>query len=160
MRINTQNEKTKHKSSTITLIKATAFAIASNQLEAQLYIINILQLIEINFTTIDNFNNIASNLDFSLILEEYHEFIDIFNKKEAYKLPSYRSYDHHISLQEKAILSFDSIYTLIFEELKVLREYINNNLKKQFIHHSQSSYSSSILFIRKIDDILRFYIDY
>ena len=84
----------------------------------------------------------------------------MFSKKEAHKLPPHRSYDHHIPLQEGAIPPFGSIYTLTPEELKALREYVDNNLKKQFIRHSQSSCSSPILFTRKADGILRLCVDY
>ena len=120
IRINIQNEKIKYKSFIIIFIKMIIFIIISNQFKAQLYIINILQFIEINFIVINNFNNIISDSDFSLILEEYHEFANIFNKKKVYKLFLYQLYNHHISLQEKIIPSFNLIYTLISEKLKVL----------------------------------------
>jgi hypothetical protein len=41
-----------------------------------------------------------------------------------------------------------------------MREYLIENLKKGFIKLSNSSFSSPILFIKKKDSSLRFYINY
>ncbi len=41
-----------------------------------------------------------------------------------------------------------------------IKEYLNENLSKNYIIFSQISYSSSVLFILKANDDLRFYIDY
>jgi len=41
-----------------------------------------------------------------------------------------------------------------------MREYLIKNLKKGFIKSSNSPFSSLVLFVKKKDDSLRFYIDY
>jgi hypothetical protein len=41
-----------------------------------------------------------------------------------------------------------------------MREYLVENLKKGFIKPSNAAYSSPVLFIKKKDRSLRFYIDY
>src|SRR6202048_1944245 len=45
-------------------------------------------------------------------------------------------------------------------ELEVLRKYIDENLKKGFIRHSQSSCGAPILFVKKADGTLRLCVDY
>jgi hypothetical protein len=45
-------------------------------------------------------------------------------------------------------------------ELGKMREYLIENLKKGFIKLSNSLFSSLVLFIKKKDSSLRFYIDY
>jgi hypothetical protein len=45
-------------------------------------------------------------------------------------------------------------------ELGKIREYLIENLKKGFIKLSNSPFSLLILFIKKKDSSLRFYIDY
>jgi hypothetical protein len=45
-------------------------------------------------------------------------------------------------------------------KLGVLKKYIDNNFEKGFIKLSTSSYTSSILFIPKKNEILRLYIDF
>ena len=44
--------------------------------------------------------------------------------------------------------------------MNVLREYLEKNLRKEFIHESQSSAEYLILFVLKSDRSLRLYIDY
>ena len=51
--------------------------------------------------------------DLSQIPPEYHEFAEVFSKKESDKLPEHRPYDHRIQLQEGATPpSAQSIYHL------------------------------------------------
>ena len=77
--------------------------------------------------------------DLSQIPSEYHEFAEVFSKKESDKSPEHRSYDHHIQLEEGAIPpSAQPIYYLTPEELNVLRKYIDENLIKRFLRPSQS----------------------
>ena len=45
-------------------------------------------------------------------------------------------------------------------ELKILRAYLEENLKKRFIRKSKSPVSTPILFVPKKDRSLRLYVDY
>src|ERR1700677_966469 len=103
-----------------------------------------------------------SQPDLHLIPEEYHaEFPNIFSKKEAEVLPEHRSYDHTIPLQEGTTPPFaGSNYSLSPAELKVLDQYIKDNLRKGFIRHSQSPAAAPILFVKKPDGSLRLCVDY
>jgi hypothetical protein len=58
------------------------------------------------------------------------------------------------------MLSFSLIYLISLVELEVLRKYCENKLHIDFLRYSQSLYSISILFIKKLDSILCLYIDY
>ena len=55
---------------------------------------------------------------------------------------------------------FELIYALFKKELRILRKYLNENLKKEFIRKSQSSTKYSILFVLKKDETLRLCVDY
>ena len=103
-----------------------------------------------------------SQPDLHLIPEEYRaEFANIFSKKEAEILPEHRSYDHTIPLQEGTTPPFaGSNYSLSPAELKVLDQYIKDNLRKGFIRHSQSPAAAPILFVKKPDGSLRLCVDY
>jgi hypothetical protein len=91
---------------------------------------------------------------------EYHEFADVFSKAEASKLPPHREYDHHIPLQDDAMPPFGPLYRLSPVEEEVLRKYIQDNLTKKFIRHSQSPCSAAVLFVKKPDGSLRLCVDY
>src|SRR5437588_12145262 len=53
-----------------------------------------------------------------------------------------------------------SIYALSQEELKILKEILQELLDQGFIKPSKSPYSALILFVKKKDDTLRIYVDY
>ena len=46
------------------------------------------------------------------------------------------------------------------KELKVVKKYLVNNLDKGFIKPSQALFTAPVLFVKKPDRLLRFYIDY
>jgi hypothetical protein len=92
--------------------------------------------------------------------QEYYEFLDVFSKKEADKLPSHRPYDHKIQLKEGSEPPFGPLYDISRDELLVLREYLEKNLGKGFIRASRSPAASPVLFVRKPGGGLRFCVDY
>ncbi len=55
---------------------------------------------------------------------------------------------------------YESIYSLFKKELKILREYFNENQKKEFIQSSTLSTEYSILFVLKSNEEMRLYINY
>ena len=91
---------------------------------------------------------------------QYKEYEDIFEKKNADILPQHRPYDCGIDLQEGTQPPFGPIYSLSQNELAVLREYIDENLAKNFIRHSKSPAGAPILFVKKKDGSLRMCVDY
>jgi hypothetical protein len=92
--------------------------------------------------------------------KEYHEFLDVFSKKEADKLPPHRPYDHKIQLKEGVKPPFGPMYDMSRGELLVLREYLEENLGKGFIRASRSPAASPVIFVRKPAGGLRFCVDY
>ena len=72
----------------------------------------------------------------------------------------YHSYDYQITLDSDKELSYSSFYKMSTEELKALRKYLTENLAKGFIEPSQAPYASPVLFVKKPNRSLRFYIDF
>ena len=132
---------------------------ALKQHNSELFFLNIAEILE---PALPNGPNriIEPEPDLSLIPKEYHEFVDVFSKREAQQLPPHRSYDYRILLEEGATPPYGPIYSLSPEELKVLHEYIQKNLKSQWIRHSQSLCSAPVLFTKKTDGSLRLCVDY
>ena len=75
-------------------------------------------------------------------------------------LPKHQPWDHEIKLQPGTEPGFGLIYQLSEKELQVLREYLEENLKKSFIQESQSPAGYPILFAPKKDRSLRLCVDY
>ena len=95
-----------------------------------------------------------------LILKEYHEFLPLFDKVIAERLPPHRPYDHKITLQEGFTPPFGPIYSLSRQELQVLKEWIEKNLSKGFIRSSSSPCGAPVLFTPKPNGSLRLCVDY
>jgi hypothetical protein len=97
--------------------------------------------------------------DFQLA-EELREFQDVFSPKEAEKLPPHRPGDHHIELIPGGELPFGPLYGMSREELKTLREWLEENLRNGFIRPSSSPVASPVLFVTKPGGGLRFCVNY
>jgi hypothetical protein len=62
--------------------------------------------------------------------------------------------------KKNAILEYTSLYKMFEKELKIVKKYLENNLKKEFIIANRSSFISSIMFMKKTNESLRFCVDY
>jgi len=94
------------------------------------------------------------------LLAKYEEYWDVFEKKNVDTLPQHQPYDCGIELQEGAQPPFGPIYNLSQNELAALRDYLDENLAKNFIRHSKSPTGAPILFVKKKDSSLRMCVDY
>jgi len=90
----------------------------------------------------------------------YHDFLNVFDREKATQLPSHRSYDHKIELEDENQSSRSRLYLMSSHKLQKIKKYLEENLKKKFITLSKASFASSILFVEKKDDSLRFYVNY
>ncbi|ETE61034.1 Retrotransposon-derived protein PEG10, partial [Ophiophagus hannah] len=80
---------------------------------------------------------------------ELVDFADVFGEKEADQLPLHQSYDCPINLLPDAKLPVGRIYSLSKPELAVLRDFIEKNLCKGFIHPSTFLLDAPVLLIKK-----------
>ena len=83
--------------------------------------------------------------------KEYHEFLPLFSQAVAKALPQHRPYDHKIPLREGFMSPFGPLYSLSKTDLQALKEWLEENLSKGFIHASSSPATSLILFAKKGD---------
>jgi hypothetical protein len=63
--------------------------------------------------------------------------------------PSY-AYDHKIKLIKDNNLKFSPLYSQLSEELKILKQYLVDNLNKRFIEASQALFAAPVLFVKKL----------
>jgi hypothetical protein len=91
--------------------------------------------------------------------EEYWEFEDVFSEEEISQLTNYFLIHYAINT-DKMISPYKFIYKLSENELKILRKYLNKNLKREYIQHFINSAGTPILFILKKDESLRLYVNY
>jgi hypothetical protein len=95
------------------------------------------------------------------IPDAYRQYTWMFKEELSAKaLPKHQSWDCEIKLEEGKEPPFGPIYQLSEKELKILREYIQENLAKGFIRKSESPAGFPILFVPKKDGKLRLCVDY
>ncbi|MBW0490901.1 hypothetical protein O181_030616 [Austropuccinia psidii MF-1] len=89
----------------------------------------------------------------------YHQYLDLFSRVKAKKLPPHFPCDHHIKL-EGLLPPVDGIYSLSSQESETLQLYISENVEKGFIRPSSSSTGAPVLFVKKKDGGLSLCVDY
>lgn len=92
----------------------------------------------------------------------YHEFLDVFNRKDADRLPPHRGLhvDHRIDLEPGTNPPWGPLYNMSRDELLVLRKTLTDLLDKGFIRVSNSPAAAPVLFAKKPGGGLRFCVDY
>ena len=56
----------------------------------------------------------------SHVFEEYHDLLDMFEKKNTDKLPPHKDYNIKIELKLEKMLNFESLYSILQKKLQVL----------------------------------------
>ncbi len=139
----------------IAMIKTSTFNMMNKRKNVNLFFV-ILKDVEKHLKKHNKSNIVIKNI----LSIEYHEFLNVFDKKAFNTFVSHRSYDHKIVLKKNAILEYTSLYKMFEKELKIVKKYLENNLKKEFIIANRSSFVSSIMFMKQTNESLRFCVDY
>ncbi|MBW0522624.1 hypothetical protein O181_062339 [Austropuccinia psidii MF-1] len=84
----------------------------------------------------------------SIVPSVYHQYLDVFSKVKAVKLPPHCACDHHIEL-EGSLPQVGVIYFVSNQQSDTLRAYISENVEKVFIWPSSSSTGEPVLFVKK-----------
>lgn len=95
-----------------------------------------------------------------LIPPEFHDYLSVFSKEDADKLPDRRPFDHKIPLYEGEVPPFSSIYGMSKLELDALKDSLDEGIAKGHLRPSQSPAAAPILFVKKKDGSLRLCVDY
>ena len=86
---------------------------------------------------------------------EYHDFFDMFSQEEAKLMPPHQPYNHTIDLENDQVPPHSHIYPLLGMELGILWEFLDDMLRKGFIHASSSPCGTPVLFAKKKDGTLQ-----
>ncbi len=92
--------------------------------------------------------------------ECFREFKAVFSKQALDTLLLYWLYNHKIELVKDIDLGFSPLYKMTTEELEIVKEYLINNLYKGFIEPSQAPFAAPVLFVKKPNRGLQFYINF
>ncbi len=85
------------------------------------------------------------------ISKELYIMIDVYKipEQSEMSLSEYKSWDHEISLLNDKQSKWMSLYSMSEDQLKKVRTYLDENLKRGFIRSSKSLTEYLILFISK-----------
>jgi hypothetical protein len=89
-----------------------------------------------------------------IVLRKYHEYLKIFKKANADKLPLHHLSDHTILLMDGFKPPFSPLYSLSCPEWEELKCWLDKYLSKGFICTSLSPTSTLILFVKNGDGSL------
>jgi len=96
-----------------------------------------------------------------MVRKQYHEFLPLFNKVLADRLPSHRlGIDHEALLKDGETVTWGSLYSMSKTELVALKGWLEENMSKQFIYQSSLPFAAPVIFGKKPDGGFRFRIDY
>jgi hypothetical protein len=95
-----------------------------------------------------------------MVPADYHEFLDVFNKKVSEQFPKPKRWDHEINLKESFVPKSAKAYPLFGKEREELDNWIKEQLKKGYIRPLKSPQVSPFFFVGKKDGNLRLTQDY
>jgi len=96
-----------------------------------------------------------------IVPKQYHEFLVLFNKVFADRLPPHRpGIDHEVRLKDGETPPWGPHYSMSRAELVALKEWSEENMSKEFIRQSSSPFVAPVHFAKTPDGGLRFCIDY
>ena len=88
--------------------------------------------------TSDSFNSeqfildsINTDIESSLVFAELADYADIFSAVNVRKLSKHKGSDYAIEVKESTQLSYNLLYNLLSNKLKILFSYLNKILKKE-----------------------------
>ena len=112
---------------------------------------------------INNIKILISQKMLNKLSVNYDNYTNVFDKLKTNILPSHRSYNHKLKFAEnvnKNVLSKSRIYLLSNHKFEQIKKYLNEHLRKEFIIFNHAPFAFFILFTKKSNKRLRFYVDY
>jgi len=145
------------------IIGANAFAVACNQPGSELFIysftpVSPTESVQVSSVQVGSAATVEPDL--STVPPEYHDFAKLFSKHIAEELPPHCPYDDTIEIPQGQVPPLSPLWLKTPLELEELRKYIEENLHKGFIRHSQSPCGVPILFVKKANGSLHLCVDY
>ncbi len=150
----------------IAMIEAAAYRTLAKKKDVKTFTLTISEINKMLSSAKDSakLNEITPAMSLKELKEKlplvYHDFLNVFDREKATQLPPHRSYDHKIELEGEGQPPRSRLYPMSSHKLQKVKEYLEENLKKEFITPSKAPFASPILFAEKKDGSLRFCVNY
>jgi len=95
-----------------------------------------------------------------LVPEKFHRWIKVFGKKQSERMPMRKLWDYTIDVKEGFMPQKGKVYPLLREEREEVREFVKEQLRKEYIRLSKSLQMVPVFFVGKKDGKKRMVQDY
>ena len=95
-----------------------------------------------------------------LVPEKFHKWIKVFGKKQLERMSTRKIWNHTLDTKEGFVLRKGKVYPLSREEREEVREFIQEQLIKEYIRPSKLSQMAPVFFVGKKDSKKRMVQDY
>ena len=82
-----------------------------------------------------------------MVPKAFHKYLDVFSETAANRFPTSKPWDHKIELKEGFNPRPTKVYPLTQEEEQLTKDFIADNLKKEYIRTSESPMASPFFFV-------------
>ena len=86
-----------------------------------------------------------------MVPEKFHKWIKVFGKKQLERMLTRKVWDHVINVKEGFVLRKGKVYPLSREEREEVREFVKEQLRKEYIQPSKSLQTAPVFFVGKKD---------
>ena len=86
-----------------------------------------------------------------LLLENFHKWIHVFEKKMSERMPMRKVWDHVIEMKKELIPRKRKVYLLSRQEKEEMHEFIQEQLRKEYIRPSKWPQTALVFFVGKKD---------
>ena len=94
---------------------------------------------------------------------DYYKYLDVFSKVESNTLLNYCPYNYKINFKKGYRLeefNYSFLYKIFLNKLEAIYKYILEIFLKRFIKINLLLWATLILFVKKVNSSLRFYVNY
>ena len=84
-----------------------------------------------------------------MVPKQFHIYLKVFEKKELERMLIKKTWDHVIDLREGFVLKKEKIYLLSRIEREKVQEFVNDQLRKEYIRLSKLPQKSLVFFVPK-----------
>ena len=95
-----------------------------------------------------------------IVPEIYYQWIKIFRKKQSERMLIRKLWDHAMDVKEEFVPRKGKVYPLSREKREEVREFIKEQLRKEYIQPSKSPQTVPVFFVGKKDGKKRMVQDY
>jgi len=95
-----------------------------------------------------------------LVPEKFHEWIKVFGKKQSERMSTRKIWNHAIDMKEGLMPKKRKVYPLSREEREEVKEFVKEQLRKEYIRPSKLPQTALVFFVGKKDGKKRMVQDY